>query len=84
MIISQYEDKRFRLNGESGHGEIIYASRKMKQVMNIGWKAAATSSSVLIWGETGVGKEMIASGSPPDERSQREAVCGHQLRLHSR
>ncbi|MGP8014009.1 MAG: sigma-54 interaction domain-containing protein, partial [Smithella sp.] len=30
-------------------------------VIRMGWKAAATSSPVLIWGETGVGKEIVAS-----------------------
>ncbi|MDD5168271.1 MAG: sigma 54-interacting transcriptional regulator [Syntrophales bacterium] len=61
IIISQYEDKRFKLDEGFGHGEIIYASRKMQQVMSMGWKAAATASPVLIWGETGVGKEIVAS-----------------------
>ncbi len=61
IIISQYEDKRFTLGGVFGHGEIIYSSQKMQQVMRMGWKAAATSSPVLIWGETGVGKEIVAS-----------------------
>ncbi|MDQ5987754.1 MAG: Arginine utilization regulatory protein RocR [Syntrophus sp. SKADARSKE-3] len=60
IIISQYEDKRLALEGDLGHGEIIYTSRKMQHVIRMGWKAAATASPVLIWGETGVGKEIVA------------------------
>jgi transcriptional regulator with PAS, ATPase and Fis domain len=60
IIISQYEDKRLALEGDFGHGEIIYTSQKMQHVIRMGWKAAATSSPVLIWGETGVGKEIVA------------------------
>ena len=60
-IISQYEGKNFRLEGDFGRCEIIYSSLKMQQVIRMGWKAAATSSPVLIWGETGVGKEIVAN-----------------------
>lgn len=60
-VISQYEDKRFILGENFGHSEIIYSSPKMLQVIRMSYKAAATPSPVLIWGETGVGKELVAS-----------------------
>ncbi len=60
-IISQYEGRNLKMAGDSGGMEIIYSSSVMQQVMRLGWKAAATSSPVLIWGETGVGKEIVAS-----------------------
>jgi PAS domain S-box-containing protein len=59
-IISQYEGRNLKMVGDKGQVEIIYASSVMQQVIRLGWKAAATASPVLIWGETGVGKEVVA------------------------
>jgi len=59
-IISQYEGRNLKMVGDGGEVEIIYSSSVMQQVIRLGWKAAATSSPVLIWGETGVGKEIVA------------------------
>jgi len=60
-IISQYEGRNLKMVGDGGEVEIIYSSSVMQQVIRLGWKAAATSSPVLIWGETGVGKEIMAA-----------------------
>ncbi|NLX52867.1 MAG: sigma 54-interacting transcriptional regulator [Deltaproteobacteria bacterium] len=60
IIISQFEDKKYLLEGNFGHGEIVFSSPKMQQVMRMCWKVAASSSPVLVWGETGVGKELVA------------------------
>lgn len=60
-IISQYEGRNLKMAGDGGQVEIIYFSSVMQQVIRLGWKAAATSSPVLIWGETGVGKEIMAA-----------------------
>lgn len=60
-IISQYEGRNLKMAGDGGQVEIIYSSSVMQQVIRLGWKAAATSSPVLIWGETGVGKEIMAA-----------------------
>lgn len=60
-IISQYEGRNLKMAGDAGQVEIIYSSSVMQQVIRLGWKAAATSSPVLIWGETGVGKEIMAA-----------------------
>ncbi|MEE9912286.1 MAG: sigma 54-interacting transcriptional regulator [Deltaproteobacteria bacterium] len=59
-IISQYEGRNLKMVGDTGRVEIIYSSTVMQQVIRLGWKAAATASPVLIWGETGVGKEVVA------------------------
>lgn len=40
--------------------EIIYSSDKMNQVLNTAVKAAIKDSSIFIWGESGVGKEVLA------------------------
>ncbi len=61
IIISQFEDKKYMLEGNFGQGEIVFSSPKMQQVMRMCWKVAASSSPVLVWGETGVGKELVAS-----------------------
>ncbi len=60
-IISEYEGRNLKMAGDAGQVEIIYSSSVMQQVIRLGWKAAATSSPVLIWGETGVGKEIMAA-----------------------
>jgi len=59
-LISQYEGRNLKIVGDTGQVEIIYSSSVMQQVIRLGWKAAATASPVLIWGETGVGKEVVA------------------------
>ena len=60
-IISQYEGRNLKMVGDSGKVNLIYSSAVMQQVIRVAWKAAATSSPVLIWGETGVGKEIVAN-----------------------
>lgn len=60
IISNKYEEKKLQLEGNFGRGEIVFSSRKMLQVMRMAWKISATSSPVLILGETGVGKELIA------------------------
>lgn len=61
-ILSQYEGRNLKVVMDSGEVEIIYSSSVMQQVVRLGWKAAAAASSpVLIWGETGVGKEIVAN-----------------------
>jgi DNA-binding NtrC family response regulator len=41
-------------------GEIIYKSKEMGEILKLAYKAAEVDSPVLITGETGVGKELIA------------------------
>jgi len=43
-----------------GRDRIIYSSEPMKRVAQVAVKASKFDSPVLIWGESGVGKEMIA------------------------
>ncbi|HEX9885030.1 MAG TPA: sigma-54 dependent transcriptional regulator [Longimicrobiales bacterium] len=54
--------RRLRSELETRHsiGNVICASPKMRQVMQLVGKVAPTSSTVLITGETGTGKELIA------------------------
>lgn len=43
-----------------GKSNIIYSSREMQKVLKLSIKAAKSDSSVFIWGESGVGKELFA------------------------
>lgn len=55
-----YYTKVKELEGYLGASEAIYSSDIMKHVLNIVFKASKTDSSIFIWGESGVGKEVIA------------------------
>jgi len=61
VVISEFTDKIQQLETRFGLGNIIYSSDKMYHTMHLALKAAVTDSPVLILGETGVGKEMVAS-----------------------
>lgn len=43
-----------------GEGRIIHSSEEMQRVLKTSIKASKSDSSVFIWGESGVGKEVIA------------------------
>ena len=43
-----------------GRDRIVYSSERMKQAVQVAVKAGKFDSPVFIWGESGVGKEMIA------------------------
>lgn len=43
-----------------GRDRIIYSSEQMKRVVQVAVKAGKFDSPVFLWGESGVGKEMIA------------------------
>lgn len=49
-----------RLNRQNSDGKIIYRSKKMAEVLTLVSQAANVRSPVLITGETGTGKELIA------------------------
>lgn len=56
----KYLSKLKELEEYLGANEVIYSSDKMKQLLNIAIKAAKKESSIFIWGESGVGKEVMA------------------------
>lgn len=54
-------EKRLRdLFADQVHREIVCASEKMRELLNVLPKIARADSNVLITGETGVGKELVA------------------------
>jgi PAS domain S-box-containing protein len=60
FIIDQYDQKIRESEEYFGTGHIIYESDEMQRIIRTAIKAAKTDSSILILGETGVGKELIA------------------------
>lgn len=55
-----YITKLKELEEYLGANEVICSSDKMRQALNVVIKAAKTDSSIFIWGESGVGKEVMA------------------------
>jgi len=60
--ISELKEKQEQLNKEFGSqsNDLIFESDEMKQVLNTVNKVAITDASILILGENGIGKEVIA------------------------
>lgn len=56
----KYYNRLSELEALVGADKIVHSSDVMKRVILLAGKAAKSESSVLIWGETGVGKELIA------------------------
>ena len=60
---------------------VVVADPAMVQVFQLARKLAAVQTTVLILGETGVGKEVIARADPSLERARRRPVRAPQLRV---
>ncbi|MBR0599357.1 sigma-54 interaction domain-containing protein [Sinanaerobacter chloroacetimidivorans] len=56
----KYYTKLKELEEYLGANEVIYSSDEMQKILNIAIKASKTDSSIFIWGESGVGKEVMA------------------------
>ena len=63
---------------------ILGDSKPMQQVYKLIGQVAASDAPVLIRGETGTGKELIARAIYQHSRAGRQAVRRRQLRRHSR
>jgi PAS domain S-box-containing protein len=59
-VITEYSQQIQVLKESLGIGSIIYSSEAMQRILRTARKAANIDSPVMIWGETGVGKEMVA------------------------
>jgi len=58
---NHYYNRLSTLESLVGNNTIVHASDKMKGVISLAMKAAQSDSPVFIWGESGVGKELIAN-----------------------
>ena len=69
-----------KINGEMGFSDLIFSSPAMRKVVDLANRGAASQIPVLIEGESGVGKEMVAraiQGSGPRAGKPFVAVtCG--------
>ena len=74
------EEVKARTRFESMIGQ----SAAMQQVFDLIRDVAPTDSTVLITGETGTGKGSGRQGDPHQQPPQPGALCGRQLRGHSR
>ena len=71
------------LETKNDSADIIGESSALRAVLNRIQVVAPTDSTVLILGETGTGKELIAQGDPQAEQSEGQAAHSRQLRLDS-
>jgi two-component system response regulator HydG len=71
-LVREVQVLRAELKGQQGVGEIIAASKEIKEVLTKVTQVAPTEATVLIEGESGTGKELIAraihQGSPRRDR----------------
>ena len=70
------------LKTEFNFEEIIGHSRSIRRVLKQVETVAATDSTVLILGETGTGKELLARVSSRSEPAPGPWVCSRKLRFH--
>ncbi len=78
-LIRENRDLKNRLKERYTFGNIIYASPKMEEVMNLVARVSTSHTTVLIRGESGTGKELIANAihfsSPRSEKPFIKVNC---------
>ena len=72
-----------RLRSEISFSEIVGQSAALRRVLKEVETVAPTDSTVLIYGETGTGKELIARAIHNSACADLIALCETQLRGHS-
>jgi len=59
-IIAENIELKRELRDVAGTDEMMYVSREMTEVVDLGLKVAETEAAVIIYGESGTGKELMA------------------------
>ena len=73
-----------KVEGTLTFADLVVRGEGMERVVALGKRTAASNIPVLIEGESGVGKELIARAIQGESRAFRQAVRRRQLRRHSR
>ncbi|MFW6236689.1 MAG: sigma-54 interaction domain-containing protein, partial [Desulfovibrionales bacterium] len=60
QLATENEFLRQELSGKKNGKKIVYRSKAMEHILELVEKVAASSSTVLVTGETGTGKELVA------------------------
>jgi DNA-binding NtrC family response regulator len=75
---------RDQLQGTLGFENIIGRSPAMTRVFELVRKAARSDANILVLGESGAGKELIAGRSTPTARARRRRSCRSTARRSPR
>jgi transcriptional regulator with GAF, ATPase, and Fis domain len=59
-IMAENIELKRELRDVAGTDEMVYVSKEMVSVVDLGLKVARTDAAVLIYGESGTGKELMA------------------------
>ena len=66
---------RSEIQGRSGEGQIVFRSHRMQGVLDTIGKVAPQDSTVLVTGETGTGKELVALEIHRRSRRSHRPLC---------
>ena len=87
LRIRELEEENWRLREQTGAMAlegIIGVSDAMRSLCRAIEKVAPTNATVLLLGDSGTGKELLARAAAPPVGPRAQAVRRHQLRGHSR
>ena len=83
-LTQKFRALKRRLEQVEGPSKLVGDSAEIDRVKKLIAKVAPTESTVLITGETGTGKELVARGVHDQSEPRRNALCRHQLRRAAR
>lgn len=67
----------------SAFDQIVAVSQKMRHVVGQARKLSLLNAPLLIVGDTGTGKDLLANAWPPEQPASAKTLSGAELRLHS-
>ena len=84
MFELEQENIQLRKLSDSGADGLVYGSSRMIEIVQMLQRVGPMDVSVLLIGETGTGKEVLAQTLHKLSSRKGTALCGDQLRIHSR